>query len=134
MGTDFATGVASGVKEQLKALLTSSPACSLKGSFETKACVAILLRGASLVDLEVAFIRRATSATDRWSGQIAFPGGKREAEDIDDVATAIRETQEEVGIALERAEHIAAIDDIQARRRGELLPFFIPPPEIVLVL
>jgi len=32
------------------------------------------------------------------SGQIAFPGGKADADDIDAVATALREAQEEVGL------------------------------------
>jgi 8-oxo-dGTP pyrophosphatase MutT (NUDIX family) len=33
------------------------------------------------------------------SGQIAFPGGKADGEDADAVATALREAQEEVGLA-----------------------------------
>lgn len=33
------------------------------------------------------------------SSQIAFPGGKREADDADLMQTALRETQEEVGVA-----------------------------------
>ena len=32
------------------------------------------------------------------SGQIAFPGGKADADDIDAVATALREAKEEVGL------------------------------------
>jgi len=33
------------------------------------------------------------------SGQIAFPGGKADPQDVDPVATALREAQEEVGLA-----------------------------------
>ena len=33
------------------------------------------------------------------AGQIAFPGGRQQAEDADSVATALRETEEEVGLA-----------------------------------
>ena len=32
------------------------------------------------------------------AGQIAFPGGRKQAEDADSVATALRETEEEVGL------------------------------------
>lgn len=51
-------------------------------------------------DAEVLFIKRAGRAGDRWSGHIALPGGKRDPTDESDVAAAIRETWEEVGLDL----------------------------------
>jgi 8-oxo-dGTP pyrophosphatase MutT (NUDIX family) len=50
------------------------------------------------------------------SGQIALPGGKVEASDPDILATALRETQEEIGIPPE-----------QIQTLGVLTPVFIPP-------
>ncbi|NML46776.1 CoA pyrophosphatase [Ramlibacter sp. G-1-2-2] len=38
------------------------------------------------------------------SGQVAFPGGKRDETDIDAADTALREAQEEIGLAREEAE------------------------------
>lgn len=51
--------------------------------------------------VEVLFIKRSTRVGDKWSGHVAFPGGKREPGDADDRATAARETLEEVGLDLE---------------------------------
>ncbi len=51
----------------------------------------------------------------KHSGQIAFPGGKKDEEDIDLKQTALRETQEEVGINP---------NDIKIL--GQLTPVYIP--------
>ena len=52
-------------------------------------------------DAEVLFIKRAARIGDRWTGHIAFPGGKREAADSSDRATSSRETREEIGLNLD---------------------------------
>ena len=44
------------------------------------------------------FIRRARHAHDRHSGEVAFPGGRTDPGDPDPVATALRETEEELGL------------------------------------
>ena len=49
---------------------------------------------------DVLFIERASRRGDRWSGQMALPGGRREPGDDDLAATAARETLEEVGVHL----------------------------------
>ena len=43
------------------------------------------------------FIRRTEDVQDH-KGQVAFPGGSQDPEDRDEVATALRETWEEVGV------------------------------------
>ncbi|KAK5109217.1 hypothetical protein LTR62_007199 [Meristemomyces frigidus] len=50
---------------------------------------------------EVLFIKRASRKGDRWTSHIALPGGKRDPEDADDKAAAVRETWEEVGLDLD---------------------------------
>ena len=57
-------------------------------------------------------VRRATRDSDPWSGQLALPGGRREPADDDLMTTAIRETAEEVGIALDPSEHRVTLDDL----------------------
>jgi len=45
-------------------------------------------------------------------GQVSLPGGKMEPEDDDLLTTAIRETQEEIGISISRAEVIGSLTDL----------------------
>ena len=71
-------------------------------------------------------IRRAHREGDPWSGHIALPGGRRQAEDIDLAATAIRETREEVGVVLDRTHMVAALDDV-APRTPVLPPIAVRP-------
>lgn len=78
------------------------------------AAVALLLYEGP-VGLETLFIRRAERAGDPWSGQVAFPGGRAEPGDADLLATAIRETAEETGIDLSRAEGLGVLDDLYPR-------------------
>ncbi len=92
----------------------------------TYACVAVLLKG-PLDQMEIGYIQRADHPEDRWSGQIAFPGGKKETSDMDDYATVVRETSEEIGLVLDRMSLVGRLDDVQARKAGQLLNFYIRP-------
>jgi len=65
------------------------------------AAVAAVLRQAP-GGAEVLLIRRAEHERDPWSGHMALPGGHHDAADADVVATALRETHEEVGLQLDR--------------------------------
>lgn len=61
------------------------------------------------------FIERVKNKKDRHSGQISFPGGSFDQEDITFVRTAVRETEEEIGVPGE-----------QINVLGELSPLYIP--------
>ena len=63
----------------------------------------------------VLLIRRAERAGDPWSGHMALPGGRREPGDDDLLATAMRETREEVGFALLRSSLLGSLDDVVPR-------------------
>jgi 8-oxo-dGTP pyrophosphatase MutT (NUDIX family) len=60
-------------------------------------------------DGELLFIRRAAREGDPWSGDMAFPGGRAQASDASLVATAMRETMEEVGLDLRDAHYLGAL-------------------------
>jgi 8-oxo-dGTP pyrophosphatase MutT (NUDIX family) len=73
---------------------------------------------------ELFFIVRAERDGDPWSGHVAFPGGRRDASDGSLLATAIRETREEVGFDLARAELLARLPDLPAftkSKRGTMV-------------
>jgi 8-oxo-dGTP pyrophosphatase MutT (NUDIX family) len=55
------------------------------------------------------------------SGQLALPGGRSEETDTDLLHTAIRETEEEVGVKISRAQII-----------GQLSPIYIPPSRFLV--
>jgi 8-oxo-dGTP pyrophosphatase MutT (NUDIX family) len=56
------------------------------------------------------------------AGQIAFPGGRRQAEDIDATATALRETEEEVGLTRDFIEVIGPMDQYRTGTGYEITP------------
>ena len=84
------------------------------------AAVAIVLHESDQ-GIEALFIHRAERAGDTWSGQIAFPGGRRDPGDAGLLATAIRETREEIGVDLSSAECLGVLDDLHPRTP------FLPP-------
>lgn len=63
-------------------------------------------------------IRRAEREGDPWSGHLSFPGGKLDPADAGLREAAERETHEEVGLDLSRAERIGQLDDL----RGVAVP------------
>lgn len=77
----------------------------------SEAAVAVLLAPGA-TGLDVLFIRRAERDGDPWSGQMGLPGGRREDADADLVATAVRETREEIGVDLAGADLLGQLDDL----------------------
>lgn len=93
-----------------------------------RAAVAAVLRQRAAAPLEVLFIRRAERPGDPWSGHMAFPGGRQEPHDLDLESTARRETEEELGLALDRhGEVIGRLDDVPAFARGQLTGMVVTP-------
>ena len=83
-----------------------------------RAAVAMVLRTNPGSDPEVLLIERAEKKGDPWSGHMAFPGGRVDAEDASVEYAARRETLEEVGVSLDEAEPLGQLDDLQGRHAG----------------
>lgn len=60
-------------------------------------------------DISVLFMKRPDDAS-RHSGQVSFPGGKREESDKSDADTALREAFEELGIERARVQILGELD------------------------
>ncbi|MPZ24775.1 MAG: NUDIX domain-containing protein [Dehalococcoidia bacterium] len=57
-------------------------------------------------------VTRRTDLVEHHKGQIAFPGGAVEAADNDILTTALRETEEEIGVDRSHVEVLGSLDDI----------------------
>ena len=87
-----------------------------------RAAVAIVLRSLPENAAEILYILRQASELDPWSGQVGFPGGRRQASDADDYAAAVRECREEVGLELEDSstfEFLGQLPDRDITARGQ---------------
>jgi 8-oxo-dGTP pyrophosphatase MutT (NUDIX family) len=85
-------------------------------------------------DVSVLLTRRADDLPSH-SGQISFPGGKVHGEDADAIAAALRETEEEVGIAPAEIEVVGCLDRYETRTGFSILPVVgFAPPDASLVL
>lgn len=71
--------------------------------------VPLVSRGASL---HLLLTRRAANL-QHHPGQISFPGGRRESHDTDLVATALRETREEIGLSRRYVRPVGRLDDYE---------------------
>lgn len=75
-------------------------------------------------------LTRRTPHLKAHAGQISFPGGKVEPHDSDAVATALRETEEEVGMPKEKIEIVGRLDRYVTRTGYDITPIvgLVAPP------
>jgi 8-oxo-dGTP pyrophosphatase MutT (NUDIX family) len=100
----------------------SEPRFSSKPLRDASVLVPLVMRE----ELMVLLTQRTTNLSSH-SGQIAFPGGMADAEDIDATATALREAYEEIGLL---GSHVAVIGALPVYATGSA---FLVTPVIALV-
>ncbi|MCW4021765.1 MAG: CoA pyrophosphatase [Candidatus Bathyarchaeota archaeon] len=91
------------------------------------AAVVALLRECNN-ELELLFVKRTETPKDPWSGQTAFPGGKRSLQDNDLKDTVIRETCEETNLDLRKGcRFLGALEPINSIQRSamQIVPFVV---------
>ena len=125
------------LQEALKLDLPYANRARLGG--QTSAAAVLILFGMDQDQrVSVLFIRRAEERGPH-SGQMAFPGGKAEALDQGDpVATALRETHEEVGVERHYVRVLGRLPSVVTPTRFEIAPVVgvlqSDPAELVLKL
>ncbi len=73
-------------------------------------------------EVHILLLRRAEGMR-RHGGQIAFPGGRKDPEDASLADTALREAEEEVGLARAEVQLLGALDDLPTITGYVVTPF-----------
>jgi 8-oxo-dGTP pyrophosphatase MutT (NUDIX family) len=103
-----------GLESQLKMAaverLEEMQAVALQNKLPKEASVMMLIYPKN--DIPHFVLIERTQSKGKHSGQIAFPGGRKEKTDLDNSITALRETEEEIGISMEDQELIMPLTSI----------------------
>ncbi|MGH7480665.1 MAG: NUDIX hydrolase [Longimicrobiales bacterium] len=106
-------------------LCARTPRVAERAATTGEAAVALVLRERD--PLELLLIHRVDRPDDPWAGHMAFPGGGRQHDDADLLATALRETREEVDLRIDRALDVLGPLDEIAPMSPRLPPLVIAP-------
>lgn len=99
-------------KQPLAAAAVLIPLTSSAGEHSVKSFTPSLKQPSTAEGLSVILTKRAMHLRHH-PGQIAFPGGKVEKDDHSIIATALRETQEEIGVSPDQINVLGCLRDYQ---------------------
>ena len=97
--------------EQIRKFLEGHQRRELEKSHLKKAAVLMLFypKGEDLCVL----LTKRTEDVEHHKGQVSFPGGSQDEDDIDLVATALRESEEEIGLPQEAVQIFGMFDEYE---------------------
>ncbi|HEX3881487.1 MAG TPA: CoA pyrophosphatase [Stellaceae bacterium] len=80
-------------------------------------------------------LTQRTAHLHAHAGQISFPGGRMEPDDADSIATALRETEEEVGLPREHVTVVGRLDNYVTGTGFEITPIvgIVTPPFAIVI-
>jgi 8-oxo-dGTP pyrophosphatase MutT (NUDIX family) len=115
------------IKNTVHPSFMETPFDEFRGSFRRAAVLIPLARVND--DWHVLYTRR-TNFVDHHKGQVSFPGGRTDPDDVSSKATALRETFEEIGIQPEDVQILGALGEYLTVSNYLVTPFvgFFPWP------
>jgi 8-oxo-dGTP pyrophosphatase MutT (NUDIX family) len=115
------------VEKIRQSLANHTPATLEVGGMKASAVLAPLLFKDGQIHL---LFTRRTEHLEHHRGEISFPGGARHPEDANLIATALRETEEEMGIAPADVQILGQLDDFVSVHNYHVVPYvgLIPSP------
>jgi len=98
------------VPDLIRRILSENPHKSLSDPSLTPAGVTLLLYPKD--GLHCVLLQKRSQLVEHHKGEISFPGGMKDATDVDLQYTALREAHEEMGILPEHIEVLGQVDDV----------------------
>jgi 8-oxo-dGTP pyrophosphatase MutT (NUDIX family) len=114
--------------EQISAVLSRHDRREIRNPALRRAAVLILLfpKGEDLRFL----LTRRTQDVEHHKGQISFPGGSEDASDHDIIETALRESEEEIGLPRAAVQVLGLFDDYETPSGFAITPVVGYVPEL----
>ncbi|HEY5475923.1 MAG TPA: CoA pyrophosphatase [Tepidiformaceae bacterium] len=110
------------MKDRIKAALSTYQPRAIEIEPGAEAAAVLVLLYEHQGRQHVIFQKRTDQVRDH-KGQISFPGGAVDPEDVDLVSTALRETHEEIGVHPDHIEVLGQLDDMVTISNFRVTPF-----------
>src|SRR5262245_55198824 len=115
------------IAEKIAAVLNGRRAEAIAGDGHKAAAVLVPIQ--ECPDGDYLVLTKRSDGLPTHKGQIAFPGGRMDAKDPDEIATALRESYEEIGIRPNDVQILGKLDQMTAGYGFVVTPIVgvIPP-------